>query len=125
MSTNGSGSGGGGVVDQAILDMATLKTESKKWLKLRKSSKRLRKRYKKTTVTFDPENPFCQDKRELDLQLMVAKNANPRLTEPFHKNKARNKKANSWSFQVRGMNLAASFTRLCVLYFEPSISAQQ
>ena len=90
------------LVDQRIIDMAALKAEQKKFAKLKKSSKRLRQRYKRTQLAFDPSNPFCSEKRELDLQLMVARNQNPRLNEPFRMHQRehqQSKKHEQWSFQ--------------------------
>ena len=88
------------MVDQRILDMETLKAEQKKFAKIRKASKRLRKRYRQAKLQFDPENPFCTEKRELDLQLMIAKNQNPRLNEPFRRpNAGRRHGQGPFSFQ--------------------------
>ena len=81
-SPNGSSSNNA-LVDQRILDMVALKAEQKKFAKLKKASRRLQRRYKKTQLEVDPMNPFCSEKRELDLQLQVARNQNPRLNEPF------------------------------------------
>jgi hypothetical protein len=86
------------LVDERILDMAKLKAEQKKWAKLKKSSKRLRRRFKNTRLIVDPENPFCSEKRELDLQIRMAKNQNPRLCEPFQSGSSA-RRGGRYSFQ--------------------------